>query len=482
MRGVITLCILKLIWISCSMANNDARAQARLSHCITVRIGIPNCAYDPNTHIVGTSLFGSCNASSKQMHCCRLDTHISPVRSVIRLLAFLQLRGTFCSHPSAHEHQSSNHTSSRHTLFFVLMGASHSTPPPCVDVPTIYAPYGRIQVPAGSPFAIYPPPPPRRRPRPRPYPHPRRLRVDYGEEDEWESESESELDMEMPRMPRGGGFGMGMRGGMGGRGMGMGRGMEFYEEDRPRSAPGGMGYPAMAMGNSRMSGPPMGMGGGMGPPGMGGPMGMGGPGGMSGGLGDMGGRPPPDMGDMQRPGGMMGGPPQDMNGMPDLPPRYSSGPPHGQNPYAFGPQSVGSRSSATARPPRRPQGANKDIAMGAYAAPSPKISRSHTSTTTAERMHRKTAGGSGKEWIKGDDFLDACICTTNCTCREGHRVLYRSRDDGGDSDGEGRYRSGEIRYILKKDLGKDCGDHSGCKKDDSEKEEKMSKKEKKKRG
>ena len=375
------------------------------------------------------------------------------------------------------------------------MGASYSTPPPCVDVPTIYAPYGRIQVPAGSPFAIYPPSPPRRRPRP--YPHPRRLRVEYEDGDEWESESESELEMEMPMRGMGGGMGMrgrgfGMRGVMGGRGMGMGmgRGMEFYEQDRPRSAPAGMemGYPPMGMGGGKGPpgmGGPMGMGeprGGMGGPGGmgGGPMGMGGPGGMGGGLGGMGQRPPPDMGDMQRPGGMMGGgPPQGMNGMPDLPPRYSSGPSHGQYPYAFAPRSVSSKSSATARPHRRPPGANKHIAMGAYAAPSPKISRSRTSPTTAERIHRRTAGGSGKEWIKGDDFLDACICTTNCTCREGHRVLYRSRDDGGDSDGEGRYGSGEIRYILKKDLGKDCGDHSGCKKDDSEKEEKISKKEKK---
>ncbi|KAH5211580.1 hypothetical protein HBI62_202650 [Parastagonospora nodorum] len=273
-----------------------------------------------------------------------------------------------------------------------------------------------------------------------------------------------------------------------------------------------MGYPAMGMGvgSPRIGGPPMGMGDGMGPPGMGGPMGMGGPrGGMDGSMGGMGGgplgmggsggmgggpmsargpggmrgrpggMPPPDMGEMQRPGGMMGGPPQGMNGMSDLPPRYSA-PPPGQNPYAFGPPSVSSRSSATARPPRRPPGAHKHIPMGAYAAQSPRISRSHTSPTTAERIHRKTTGDSGKEWIKGDDFLDACICTTGCTCREGHRVLYRSRDDGGDSDGEGRYGSGEIRYILKKDLGKDCGDHSGCKRNDSEKEEKISKKEKKK--
>jgi hypothetical protein len=64
-------------------------------------------------------------------------------------------------------------------------------------------------------------------------------------------------------------------------------------------------------------------------------------------------------------------------------------------------------------------------------------------------------------------------------------VLYRSKDESpyGDSDTEAQYRQGEIRYILKKDLGRDCGDHSGCKAtkaDDSDDEEKVSKKEKKK--
>ncbi|KAF2277061.1 uncharacterized protein EI97DRAFT_307966 [Westerdykella ornata] len=53
--------------------------------------------------------------------------------------------------------------------------------------------------------------------------------------------------------------------------------------------------------------------------------------------------------------------------------------------------------------------------------------------------------------------LDACICTTNCTCRKGHRVVYfEDRDDG-----SGPLR-GEIRYVLRDDLGKDCGDHSAC--------------------
>jgi hypothetical protein len=345
------------------------------------------------------------------------------------------------------------------------MGASHSTPPPCVEVNPIYAPYGRIQVPTDSGFEIYPPPP-KRHVRSRPRPRPRRVRIDF---DDFEEEFENESEMVGMMSPR-----MGRRGGMGGLGIGRGMGM-------------GMGaYPSMAMGSPRMGIPPGmrgGMGSGIGPPGMGG---TGGPEGMGGGCGGMGGHPgmgmPPGMGggSMQPPHGMMGGPPPGMGHMPDLPPRYSSGGvPPGQNPYAYQPGPASSVPGVAERPVRRPRGGDERIPMGAFAK-SPKISRSHTSPMTADKIHRTIARESGKEWLKGDDFLDACMCTTNCTCREGHRVIYRSRDDGGESDGDARYGSGEIRYILKKDLGKDCGDHSGCKKDDSEKEEKQSRKEKKK--
>jgi hypothetical protein len=180
------------------------------------------------------------------------------------------------------------------------------------------------------------------------------------------------------------------------------------------------------------------------------------------------------------------------------PPGYTSMPQYGTgggmpgapgpNPYA---SSASSSTGATPEQPsrrslRRPQGQNERIPMGAYAKAnaSPKLSRSHTAPTTADRLHRtgQRVGPSGKEWIKGDEFLDACICTTGCTCRDGHRVLYRSRDDSyGDSDDTNspRYRSGEIRYILKKDLGRDYGDHSGCKKLESESEGKTSEKDKK---
>jgi hypothetical protein len=291
-----------------------------------------------------------------------------------------------------------------------------------------------------------------------------------------------------------------MRGGMMG-GMGMGRagrmGM-MMDDDRPRSAPAmGMGgYPGLV--SPRMGGGMGGMGGRGGPPGTSGGLGGMGPPGMGGlggpGMGSMG--PPGPMmcgppdgmmggpgGMMGGPGGMMGGPSGGMGGMNELPPRYSSGHPPGHDPYAYPAPPPSSAASRSERPPhRRSPGRNERIPMGAFAkGTSPKMSRRHTSPTATDRIHRKT-GGSGKEWIKGDDFLDGCMCTTNCTCREGHRVLYRSRDAPyDDPDGEVRYGQGEIRYILKRDIGKDCGDHSNCKKkDDSDNEVKASKKEKKK--
>lgn len=157
--------------------------------------------------------------------------------------------------------------------------------------------------------------------------------------------------------------------------------------------------------------------------------------------------------------------------MPEQPPDYNPmppPPPHHQRRPRSPASSISSHRSED--PPRchRP-GTHERIPMGAYAVPlSPKLTRSRTEPTTAQKLNRgqssnRPIGPSGKEWIQGDAFLDACRCTTGCTCRGGHRVLYRSRDDAGsESDGSPRYQSGEIRYILKSDLGKDCGDHSNC--------------------
>jgi hypothetical protein len=253
------------------------------------------------------------------------------------------------------------------------------------------------------------------------------------------------------------------------------------------------------MGMGMPGSPRMGMGG-MGPGGMGG-MGPGGMGGMH-----PGGMAPDGMGGMP-PSGM----PPEYTSNPSMP-RFSGGgamPGAGMNPYASYPGRPRSSSSSgsppppqqTRRPSRRPPGYHERVPMGAYAETEKrrKPSRSRTEPQTSARLNRgqpsnKKAGTSGKEWLEGDAFLDACTCTTNCSCRKSQRVLYRSRNDrrkgkgsGGDSDSEDEeeYGSGEIRYILKEDLGKDCGDHSGCKKnshssDSSEKEGKNSKNKKNK--
>jgi hypothetical protein len=277
------------------------------------------------------------------------------------------------------------------------------------------------------------------------------------------------------------GHGGGMMGGLGGPGGRRGA-PPFFEgmDGRPRSAPEmPLGaYPGMGgMGSPRMGMPGMVRMGGMGPRGMEGLGGMG-PRGMEG----MGGMPPGGMGGMS-PSDL---PPPGYTSVPSGP-RFGGGMP-GANPYAYPaqqsspPSSTGSaQEQPTHRPTRRPPGEHERVPMGAYAKndKSSKLTRARTEPSTADRLNRRQSGGktvgpSGKEWLKGDDFLDACICTTGCTCREGHRVLYRSRDDPyGDDDTDNertRYRSGEIRYILKKDLGRDCGDHSACKSAESEKE------------
>lgn len=367
--------------------------------------------------------------------------------------------------------------------------SSSKTPPPLVEV---LAPGGKVLVPPRSQFTVHPPP--RRR-------MPRGGGLGYGhgydafeyEGDEMESEGEMSVGM-MPGgraggyRPLGGGLGMGGRSGSapmirGGRGGGMGM--------------GGMGMGGMGMGSPRIG--PGGLGGGSGGMGMG--MGMGMP---------MGGMPPPGIQGLANPmahHAMMPSSssspldqPPGYSSMQHLPPRYSasgpaghiptSAPVPGHNPYAnmYSDPYPASPSSSTSSSPhrRRSPGVNKQIPLGAFAKShspghrTPKMKRAHIYPAT--RMNSKTGGGN--EWIKGDSFLDACICTTSCTCREGHRVLYRSRDDGGASgtegEGEGVYGQGEIRYILKKDLGRDCGDHDACKKGEGSDEELVGKKEKEK--
>jgi len=272
--------------------------------------------------------------------------------------------------------------------------------------------------------------------------------------------------------------GVGRRGGPGGLFDGM--------DARPRSAPEMQvgGYPGM------MGGMPMGM---PGSPGLGGMRGLGGLGGGMGpaGAGGMGVRPPSGM-------------PPEYTSNPPMPPRFGAGggmlgP--GMNPYTNHPGPPSSQSSSSVPDPpqatRRHSGRRprhyEHIPMGAYAN-AEKPRRPRAEPQTSARLNRgqpfhKKVGPSGKEWIEGDNaWLDACTCTTGCNCRKSHRVLYRAQNDpqhhGSDSneDEQDHLRtSGEIRYILKTDLGRDCGDHTACKKSSSESDSSSSKDEKSKR-
>lgn len=62
------------------------------------------------------------------------------------------------------------------------------------------------------------------------------------------------------------------------------------------------------------------------------------------------------------------------------------------------------------------------------------------------------------------DGIDACICTTNCKCRKGERAVkwYGGMADIGCKEVPVRAKL-STRNVLKDDIEKDCGDHSGCK-------------------
>jgi hypothetical protein len=146
--------------------------------------------------------------------------------------------------------------------------------------------------------------------------------------------------------------------------------------------------------------------------------------------------------------------------------------------------------------PRERPNHYEHVPMGAYAdtKAAKQPLRSHADPHASMHLNRgqpssQKIGSLGQEWLDGDAFLDACICTTSCSCRKSHRVLYRARKDdhkaGSDSDGEHHeYTSGEIRYVLKDDLGRDCGDHTECRENkiDSDKEDKSSKNKDRKEG
>jgi hypothetical protein len=64
------------------------------------------------------------------------------------------------------------------------------------------------------------------------------------------------------------------------------------------------------------------------------------------------------------------------------------------------------------------------------------------------------------------------MCGTTCTCRKGYRVLYRQRHENGNTEG------GEIRYVAKDQVGKNCDGSGPGGETEKEKGRKRKKKEK----
>ncbi|KAF2448358.1 hypothetical protein P171DRAFT_440748 [Karstenula rhodostoma CBS 690.94] len=135
---------------------------------------------------------------------------------------------------------------------------------------------------------------------------------------------------------------------------------------------------------------------------------------------------------------------------------------------------------------RHPPGVEA-VAKGVhYAQPAAQLPRRKSEPLVSAQLNRsqppnKRAGPSGQEWLPSENaFLDACTCTTNCNCRKGARVLYRHQGQG---QGDGEQNTwGEIRYVLKDDLGRDCGDHSRCREKEEEESDGGRKKGKKGKG
>ncbi|KAF2204281.1 hypothetical protein GQ43DRAFT_494909 [Delitschia confertaspora ATCC 74209] len=173
------------------------------------------------------------------------------------------------------------------------------------------------------------------------------------------------------------------------------------------------------------------------------------------------------------PGGMMTPPPTPLSPRPGA---------TGSGYFAQPPGGIGGGGAAGRRHSIAPGGGvGMSVPMGAYAAQNgsrPTLPQPHNhsqpqfhggrghiaSPVDAARLNRRSppaahaTGGSGghngdsggQEWIPGDPFLDACVCGTTCTCRKGHRVVYRHRKDDGNTEG------GEIRYLAKDAIGRNC--------------------------
>lgn len=149
-------------------------------------------------------------------------------------------------------------------------------------------------------------------------------------------------------------------------------------------------------------------------------------------------------------------------------PGQAGGMPYG---YAYPPPPAAPRHQSTTQlPPPLPHGVpqsqpqNQRLNPGIPDVPyGARIARPTSPARRASSQNRtQPRGPPANEWLEGSNpWLDACTCTTNCRCRKGARVLYRAEGKGGDR------REGEIRYVVRDEVGRDCGDHR-CREEESD--------------
>lgn len=157
-----------------------------------------------------------------------------------------------------------------------------------------------------------------------------------------------------------------------------------------------------------------------------------------------------------------------------VPPQYAS---H-ESKRGYGHHDGNVYAAQPARPPP-PSASSSSSSSGSRSRPLP----SEIQAAVDEAIQKSTGAGGGSRnpldrsktsplFIKRDnskdscgDGIDTCICTTNCNCRRGERAVkwYEGMADIGGKEVPVRARL-NTRFVLRDDIGKDCGDHSGCRK------------------
>lgn len=162
---------------------------------------------------------------------------------------------------------------------------------------------------------------------------------------------------------------------------------------------------------------------------------------------------------------------------PSMPPQYAShesmpGYPHGTggarnvNAYASHlPRSPSSTTSSSSSPKSRSRPLPSAIQAAINEAIQKSTGSAHTQSNPLARSKTSPATFTNDNNNGWGDGSDTCICTTNCKCRKGERGVKwyegTAEIDGKDVPVRAKLNT---RYVLKDDIGKDCDDHTECKK------------------